>query len=533
MKGAEQVSMTALLREAQRLCKERDNEASWSRMDSVLCALHDRVQTRDEGRGAMASLDLMLTALQSSRSKLSGSGSRILRRMSEVLEEEMGPYALRIVPALVAVSGKANRVISLRAEEALRKMCEVCNVDPAARFLRGAISGPSKLVRSNVSMAVAAALQRKEKLGEKGAREYGPLIKEGLKDGCSEVRANSRRALQCLRSIDEELFHDLFNALDEKAKKVVALALKPPAPASSDKTPDDSKVPASAENQGSRDNEGAKARPPGTTRVIRDNGSGVGIILRAPSRPAPVPGGRADPGHGHRRVPVRSLGLGEGAQPTISSINRIGKMFMAHQREIEEIARREREKGERTPKKAERQSAGDLAGKKRQRGESETPVNLAKKEKENTEEVCDVSMELQNLTINTVDNDNTTVVAYSEIHDDIFEAKGTNARQGSAEFIQSAFSAIQSTPVATSDSESSKEPDSVLAKPEAKGEPNNEASGISGASSEGFSGIAALRALADRGASASDASQADKDEGDYTEINSRILVNKKTTRKHA
>ena len=107
--------------------------------------------------------------------------------MAEVLGEEFEPHVKSIVPLLIATSGKANKVISLKTEEALRKVAESCSIDKTLRLMKEGLLGPSKQVRKSISAAVALSLEKRKAKAD--LSEYISIVQIGVTDKTGEVRS--------------------------------------------------------------------------------------------------------------------------------------------------------------------------------------------------------------------------------------------------------------------------------------------------------------------------------------------------------
>jgi CLASP N terminal len=497
--------MERALEEGGKVCRESETENNWGEMDSVLSRLCGMLETREDGLRAAGMVDLAMAAVQSIRSRLSRSGSDFLGRLAEVLGEEFEPYVKGVVPLLVAASGKANKVVSLRAEEALKKVAESCSIDKVLRFMRDGLSGPSKQIRKSISMAVAISLERRR--ARVDLSEYASIVRAGVADKTGEVRSNFRRALKEIEAMNRTVFGEIVSSFDEKTRRTV-LASQELSSVEGSMPPTKTVLPGGM----------GTARSSGVSRVVKDRGNGVGIVLRVPTR-------AAKPMTGMGTSHIAHAGE-ERSYPSIYMLNRIGKMLSSYQKEAESGRG-----GEGTPKKNER-------SKKRERVPIGTPLNVAKKEKENSnmrgspppgqiggkEAMENVSLELQNLSL-TLDNGEeqeeaeSSLIVGPDLQDDVFFGRSSSLLQRDGEIVGSA-EFVQSTCKLVSNEEASAE-----GSMQEKTIPNSPSSENAMFSAE-LSGVKALQELSRRSLGAIDLS-----DSEYTEINSRIMANKKTTRK--
>lgn len=181
-------SLADILLRASALQRERETENNWSKIDAVLEQIVLKVHTEEGAEDTLRVLDLVLLALQSNRSKLSGSGCKALAKLSGLLRGKMQPFLPVILPALISAAKKANRVISGRAIGALAALSDSCPMDSTLKYLESLKTSQNKMVKLAV-IEVASRIRHKEK-------EAASILGFFSSDGQLEVRARAKEYIQ-------------------------------------------------------------------------------------------------------------------------------------------------------------------------------------------------------------------------------------------------------------------------------------------------------------------------------------------------
>ncbi|KAH9386864.1 uncharacterized protein NEMAJ01_1760 [Nematocida major] len=394
-------SIAETLKRAEALQKEKESENNWSKMDSALEALSS-VKKKEDAQKMVKILPLMCTAIQSNRSKLSGTGCKCMINLFELMGEALHENLPSIFPSLVSALGKTNRVIFTRALNTASTIAEKCSVKSIARHIRMGIGSHSKTVRQGLLEMAIRGVERER------IKELVEVLEISVEDINPEVRYRAKEGMALISEMDRKAIAKATNKMAEQSR------------AREEKTEEE------------KNEEKITPSVLSTVEVSPNPGklllksSGANVIVRGPIRSFATaiqmersPSSMLKPGH---------------------SLERIGLRLEKHQKEIEEGLKKEW-----TPRKTP-------IVKKRQRPSMGTPVSIKKtgsyasaceNQGEENHDSFNVSEEIGNLSISRTE-ETEHIVENKEMHDSIFSSKEMRGTRGFIESCEAAAEASDS-----------------------------------------------------------------------------------------
>ncbi|KAI5191646.1 hypothetical protein NECID01_1557 [Nematocida sp. AWRm77] len=389
-------SLAEVIAQGKALSKEKESETNWSKIDQVLENVHAKVGKEEEVQQALALTDLIGTAIQSNRSKLSGTGCKVAAKLFTLQGEQMKECLGELFPSIVAALSKTNKVISRRALELVQVIGDTCSTKSLQKKLRTYAQSTSKSVKQGVLELCIRGMERDR------SPELGSILEGFLTDLAPEIRARAREGVSLAANAH---------------RRVLSEAAKPPVPERA--------------LQGSIPEEAAgeqvcTPKKPGTERTVA---SVIAPIGASPNRSVIKV---KDTGHNTVvRGPIKAyitdttqnIEMRKALKPGYS-LERIGLRLEKHKKEIEEALKKT---PRRTPVKTKRLHEGGA-----------TPSYQLKKEKEGQEKDAENTLEnlsedILNLSIIQADGTD-TMVETKEMHDSIFTGEGI---KGSKDFLES------------------------------------------------------------------------------------------------
>lgn len=355
-------SINEIVEQGKTLQREKENDRNWSKIDSILERII-KIETREEAIKCLELSTLIGNAIQSGRSKLSGSGCMCLAKICMEMKEEMKEHVPFFVSALISALGKTNKVISQRALNTLCTIGDNCPLRGVVRHVRGCVGSPNKMVRIGALELSIRGMKEEQR------KEFIEVIEGSLTDSAPEIRQRAREGMQNVFDANRREFIEIIGRLPEKIAQMISVKEKAViekekiVAAPSEKSPEkeiiERRMPPSVISA-------INISPSEPMLKIKNSGSNV-IVRRARKSFTPL--------KANYTKRDNELELGH-------SLERIGMQLEEHRREIEEALKR-------TPKKTP-------LTKKRQREEVCTPSYIVKREKEAAEKNNKIEQEERN-----------------------------------------------------------------------------------------------------------------------------------------
>lgn len=384
-------SLVEIIGRGKVLLREKETETNWSKMDQVLEEVAGKLEKREDAQQAQVLVPLVCRAIQSNRSKLSGTGCKVAQKLFGLLEDEMREHVGKFLPPMVGALGKANKVISGRALSLAQTIGDTCNIRGLGKQLRGHAQSASRSVKQGVLELSIRGMKRD------GEEEFAEIIELLLNDAAAEIRARAREGMSQVEKLDRGRFCEIVSKLPEKVQQLIS-----------------PKKEKEARGRGAGREEDGRPVPSvivpinASPRrgVIKVKESGNNIVVRGPMR-------------AYLTDTAQNVEMRKALRPGYS-LERLGQRLAEHNKGIEEALRKER-----TPRKTPVKS-------KRPREGTETPSCLLKREKEdaggyNENTLGNISEEILNLSL--IQTEGTEqIVETKEVDDNIFigeEIKGS------------------------------------------------------------------------------------------------------------
>ncbi|KAI5171596.1 hypothetical protein NEFER03_0918 [Nematocida sp. LUAm3] len=459
-------SIGTLLEKGRVLQKEKETERNWSKIDQVLESMLE-VQKKEDLEQLAELMKLICIAIQSNRSKLSGTGCKAAIHLFERISDKVSDSLPYIVPALMSAVSKSNKVISSRAHSVLSVISEKCAIYGIVKYLKTQANTQNRSIRLVILEMIKNSLPRERH------SDLLRLLEEMACDPLPEIREKARASIGILAAVDRKVYTELLARLPEKVIQMLPVqhAITPEGRRLEESMHLLSRVEQAFKSFSQDEESGSEAvkreqedleknqlrqasneicQPvlplsSDTVPSVITNmdssprlgqikiRSGSGVIVRGPIR-SYVPSVHAQTHQEAPKTPQNNRRMSFSPLKPGHSLERIGIRLEEHKREIEESLKRER-----TPRKT------PVTKKRFWEGE-ETPSSLPKREKEDffkeNDLVENVSINLSRLSISKMEETDQCTVAAQEIHEDVFQE---NLKKEPNEFLKACAEQIQIT----------------------------------------------------------------------------------------
>ncbi|PWN47483.1 hypothetical protein IE53DRAFT_247746 [Violaceomyces palustris] len=179
-----------------------ETEETWQRLDGAL----QRLQAITKG-GATKLNDYvplvktisqpLVNSLLSERTRLSGTAADLINSMAPRLGERFESLVPILIPTLLSICSRTNKVAMKRAEKSLHLISKHCNLVCLLPYMRQACSDKSQSLRivSQGCMVILIECLPNERIGRK-VTEVEACIRSGATDPNPEVRQISKRLFE-------------------------------------------------------------------------------------------------------------------------------------------------------------------------------------------------------------------------------------------------------------------------------------------------------------------------------------------------
>jgi len=389
-----EVGLDEMVNKGKVLMKDKETEANWSKINEVLEGVAEKAVSKEELRKILEIFDLAVLAVQSNRSKLSGTGCKVFMKLFESLKNEMREYLPVLLQSAFGALAKSNKVISGRALNLVQTIGDNCSVRNSVKYLKQCVNSQNKSVRQGVLEISIRAMK------EERCEELAELVELLLNDTAAEIRERAREGMQVVQEKDAKKFQEIMKRAPERIRQLIPV--KKEAVARPEDKAEGRMVPSVI----------APVNCSPQRTVLKQKESGLNVLVRGPIRP-------------QMTDTIKSIEMRKALRPGYS-LEQIGQRLEEHQKGVEEVLRKER-----TPKKTPISS-------KRQKEQPLTPSHATKRESEQTEEasgdnVENISVEIMSLSIAQIEETD-QIVEEKEVNDTIFTGEEL---KGSKMFLQS------------------------------------------------------------------------------------------------
>ncbi|KAF9764128.1 hypothetical protein NGRA_0807 [Nosema granulosis] len=175
--------MDSITKEISSLSRQKEDEVTWSKIDTLLNKITADLKTKEDVDNIMNPLkELLLRSMSSDRSKLSGTSLGLLRKIVELSQGEL-QYLNEILPVLIKICGRSNRIVLKRGQDAIVHLCKYVDLGPYVKIFTEYSNSTNKNVRLGIFRALEASFESKEI-----PRAFERIILKGKEDPFNEVR---------------------------------------------------------------------------------------------------------------------------------------------------------------------------------------------------------------------------------------------------------------------------------------------------------------------------------------------------------
>ncbi|WUR04149.1 armadillo-repeat protein [Vairimorpha necatrix] len=182
-------SILNCINEVALLVNKKEDEVTWSKIDKIFSILKDDLSTKEDCKIFLnKSMDLLLRSILSERSKLSGTSLNLLKKIFDILKEEVGNIQ-NILSILFRLSGRSNKIVYSRAHDAIQHISEYINLSEYYKVLTEYYESNNKNIRLGVIKAIEKDQSKEERPDKnKNILQIEKIIEKGKNDLFLEIR---------------------------------------------------------------------------------------------------------------------------------------------------------------------------------------------------------------------------------------------------------------------------------------------------------------------------------------------------------
>ncbi|KAJ9069569.1 hypothetical protein DSO57_1017201 [Entomophthora muscae] len=164
------------------------------------------------------------SSITTDRTRLSGAAVSLIQQVAEVLKGEFLPFIDWVLPALLKLPTRTNKVVVTRATNCILTITKVTQLTELIPFYSDATKSISKTLRV---ASMKAILQVIESFKSESAQIHGQLIEASIRDGAIDSASEVREASRLTYAAYVKAFPDLKASFDESLSEVARKYLLP------------------------------------------------------------------------------------------------------------------------------------------------------------------------------------------------------------------------------------------------------------------------------------------------------------------
>jgi hypothetical protein len=172
-------SITEYIKDCTILHKQKEDEVTWSKIDSIFTKLKENLKTEEECMMFMTRCnDLLIRSILSERSKLSGTSLGLLRTLFDITKGNISNINI-LISSVLKICGRSNKIVCTRGHDSLVHICQYIDIGPFIKIFSEYYESANK----NIRLAVIKGI-----LAGKGNIKFERLIEKGKTDQFVEIR---------------------------------------------------------------------------------------------------------------------------------------------------------------------------------------------------------------------------------------------------------------------------------------------------------------------------------------------------------
>lgn len=147
------------IKECINLSKLKENETTWSKIDKLFLSLLNTLNIKEDSELFIKSCtDLLCRSIVSDRSKLSGTSLNLLKKLSDILHDDLKLNI--ILPSVLKVCGRSNKVVFSRGHDTIEHLSKNIDISPYIKILNEHYNSINKNIRLGVVKGIMASDDR-------------------------------------------------------------------------------------------------------------------------------------------------------------------------------------------------------------------------------------------------------------------------------------------------------------------------------------------------------------------------------------